>query len=599
MKHILSALAAGLIGVTSLSAAGGTSESGFKVKGMLPWHNFLCGPSAWNIEDYEKYLDRCQEEGINFIGFHNYTGGAERYATYVEPMIKIEYSNVLPDAFFDNSATARWGALPIEKSGFAYGSEKYIDFRKGRFGSDATTVPGSVSEHYEAAHSLMKQVMDMAHKRGIKMAMGFEFGIIPPEFFSLYSPEGRFFWLGEAGMIPNPCNPTSIGIHFAAVDDIIESYPGIDYIWLWLSEHSFMGVNLEQALQDPKFKEVYDSDSKYFSDGSDQVKFLGAWSLEYIRLTQRRLKEKGSDAKIIIGGWGGGNQLPAILKGLDKALPQDVVFSCLNPDLGKAAQPDFLTDIALHRDVWAIPWLEGDHQLWHWQPRVSLMKEHIGKAADQGLQGILSIHWRTWENKYNFEASSHYADSPHDGATTEDLYTEYFTEDFGKEAAEIIAPVFARIDESQIWKDVSSPEYFSYNPWWGRLDNRNKESREQLIDAISRASGVTEDERHAENLEKFKSVFEFELLLDECGRALEKGWELKKDYLRTGNFPDEATRKEALALMSSAPVEEMIGKYTSRVDNRGDMGILVSINQRFWQSWTEIKDFLENTDNNR
>ena len=59
--------------------------SNFEIRGVLPWHNFLCGPSAWNEQDYEMYLDNCQAQGINFIGFHNYTGGGERYITYVEP----------------------------------------------------------------------------------------------------------------------------------------------------------------------------------------------------------------------------------------------------------------------------------------------------------------------------------------------------------------------------------------------------------------------------------------------------------------------------------------------------------------------------------
>lgn len=567
------------------------TKSSFKIKGMLPWHNFLCGPSAWDTDDYEKYLDVCKEEGINFIGFHNYTGGAERYAGYVEPMIKISYDNIVPNAFFDNSTTARWGSLPIAKNDFAYGSESFIPFYNGKFGNKGSATSTTAEEHYRSGHKLMNEVLDMAHERGIKMAMGFEFGIIPPEYFSLYSPEGRFFWLGEAGMIPNPCNATSIGIHYAAVDDIIDSYPGIDYIWLWLSEHSFMGVNLEHALADPAFKVKYDEYGKYF-DGSDQAKFLGAWSMEYINLTERRLRERGSDAKIIIGGWGGGNQLPAILKGLDKALPTDIVFSCLNPDLGKAIQPDFLADIAKHRDTWAIPWLEGDHCLWHWQPRVSLMKDHIKKAADQGLQGVLSIHWRTWENLYNFKAFSDMSANPNDGRTTEQFYLDYMSEDFGKKAAELIAPMFSKIDDNQIWKDMSSPEYFSYNPWWGRLDKSNVSLRNELIETVEKAISVTKDKKHIENLKKFKSVFEFEILLDKTGRAMEKGWQLRKSYLKTGRHAERAEYKEALESLKSAPVKELIETYAVRATNKGDMGILVSINQRLWQNWISLEKFL-------
>ncbi|RME92933.1 MAG: hypothetical protein D6766_09155, partial [Verrucomicrobia bacterium] len=68
-----------------------TNASPFRIRGTLPWHNFLSGPTAWDAADYERYLDRLQELGLNYITFHCYTGGAERYATYVEPLIRIEY----------------------------------------------------------------------------------------------------------------------------------------------------------------------------------------------------------------------------------------------------------------------------------------------------------------------------------------------------------------------------------------------------------------------------------------------------------------------------------------------------------------------------
>ena len=90
--------------------------------------------------------------------------------------------------------------------------------------------------------------------------------------------------------------------------------------------------------------------------------------------------------KIAIGGWGGGVQLPAILQGLDKALPRDIVFTCLNPNQGWAPQPDFMARIAKNRPVWAIPWLEGDRQLWHLQPRVGLLRDHVKLAHDQNLE---------------------------------------------------------------------------------------------------------------------------------------------------------------------------------------------------------------------
>ena len=180
--------------------------SNFEIRGVLPWHNFLCGPSAWNEQDYEMYLDNCQAQGINFIGFHNYTGGGERYITYVEPMIKIAYSHITPQAYFDNSLTARWGSIPLSVQDFPYISANVLDIptRAKSFGSNSSVLSKTTEEHYRSAQKLMQKVLKMAHDRGIAMAMGFEFGVIPPEYYSLNISGDSFYWRGSANMIPNP-----------------------------------------------------------------------------------------------------------------------------------------------------------------------------------------------------------------------------------------------------------------------------------------------------------------------------------------------------------------------------------------------------------
>lgn len=381
------------------------AQDKFNIRGVLPWHNFLSGPTSWNLSDYRIYLDECRKNGINFIGFHNYTGGGERYATYVEPMIKIEYKNILPQACFDNSMTARWGYLPMAVKDFAFDTGKIFQLPVGAeaFGNNGSITSHSSREHYEKAQSLMRDVLKMAHERGIRMAMGFEFGVIPSEYFSLNVAGDCFYWAGESNMIPNPKSQIAAEIHYAAIDDILNTYPDIDYIWMWLNEHSFMGVDVQKALRDKPFARAYQENQALFKEAADSsARFVGVWALEYMKLTYKHLKSKGSRAKLILGGWGGGHQLPSLLKGLDRALPQDIIFSCLNPDLGKSPQPDFLEEIARNRSVWAVPWLEGDHQLWHFQPRVNMMREQVKLAAEQNLDGVIAIHWRTEEPRFNF-----------------------------------------------------------------------------------------------------------------------------------------------------------------------------------------------------
>ncbi|MFQ7503218.1 MAG: hypothetical protein ACLRMJ_09175 [Alistipes finegoldii] len=208
---------------------------------------------------------------------------------------------------------------------------------------------------------------------------------------------------------------------------------------------------------------------------------MGVWSLEYIRRTLDHLRQKGSRAKLIIGGWGGGGQLPGILRGLDRALPEEVVFSCLNPDLGRTRQPGFLADIARHRKVWAVPWLEGDNQMWHQQPRVGKMRDHVQLAREQGFRA-----WRPFIGARRRPAITS-ARSPATPArrttTVETLYKEYFEEDFGAQAAAALAPLMAAVDTANAWEGPQS-RVLRIPPRLGVLDEANAASRQGIIDAI-------------------------------------------------------------------------------------------------------------------
>lgn len=589
-KQILSLFAA-----LALCYGNAYSQNEFNIRGLLPWHNFLSGPTSWNLDDYEKYLDRCKEENINFIGFHNYTGGGERYATYVEPMIKIEYKHIIPQAYFDNSLTARWGYLPMHVKDYAYSTDTIFSLPNGAvaFGCDASITSNTTAEHYEKAQTLMQNVLKMAHRRGISMAMGFEFGVIPPEYFSLNTGGNCFYWPGESNMIPNPTKQYAKEIHYATLDNILKTYPGIDYIWMWLNEHSFMGVNMDKALQDSIFLQKFNENQYYFSEAVDpSAKFIGVWALEYMKMTYEYLKLKGVKAKIILGGWGGGHQLPLLLKGLDRALPKDIIFSCLNPDLGKTPQPAFLADIAKNRKVWAIPWLEGDHQLWHFQPRVKMMRDHVKLAAEQKLDGVVAIHWRTEEPRYNLKTFAYFASNKKDEISVEQLYKSYLTEEFGEKAAKAITPLLVRMDIEQIQWNVPSPEFYAFTPEWGRLDQANIKLRKDIVaeasSCLNAVNGV-----QCKNLKRFIAMFQFELLLDEVNKAMESAYIMKKQEYELNKTSTYQEYQKSYQQLMRAPIKNMFKTYVQRINSRGELGVLSSLNQRVWREFNDLKNYLE------
>jgi hypothetical protein len=574
-------------------------QDSFEIRGVLPWHNFLSGPSAWNEKDYIKYLDDCARNGINFVGFHNYTGGGERYAAYVEPMIRISYKNVVPAAAFDNSQTARWGYCPMNVKDFAFGTSKAFKLPPGAeaFGADCSILSKTTEEHYRSSQKLMQRVLQLAHERKMQVAMGFEFGVLPPEYFSLNNGAGAFYWTGDANMVPNPTHPISIQLMYSAIDDVLAKYPSIDWLWLWLNEHSFMGVDVNRALNDAPFKALYKKDTALFAEAAndEKAKFIGVWSLQYIRLAIEYLKIKAPKVKLIIGGWGGGNQLPLILKGLDRGLPKDVVFSCLNPALGQEAQPDFLADIARNRKVFAMPWLEGDHQLWHYQPRVQLMRDHVKLASKQKLHGVVAIHWRTKETAFNFNSFAHFARQPNDTMSVHTLYKNYLQKSCGVLAASKLADLFIEMDTAHYRRGIASPEYFGYSPQWGKMSDQAKSKAAQLVKQIDAVLPAVSNPHQKSSLTWFKQTFTFELLLDEVSRAIEPAFKLRNKYLQAGlQYRDAEALRTAQAAFKQAPVEQLFKTFAAKVSSRGELGELSSLNQKLWTEYLQLQSFLTN-----
>ena len=566
------------------------AESPFRIRGTLPWHNFLSGPSAWNEADYVRYLDKMKELGLNLISFHCYTGGSERYSTYVEPLIRIEYRNVVPECFFDTSLTARWGYRPLQVSKFAFGTDKLFPKvgETDAFGADCALLAKNKEERYTGAQALMRKVIALAHERGIQVGIGFEFGIHPPEFASVVPPSS---WI-RGVMLPDPTHPANIEILYKTIDNILENYPDVDWIWLWLHEFS---MDVTRPYASAEFRELYKRDWQFFQDAeSEEAMFTGVWSLAYIRLAHDYIAKKAPKVRIVISGWGNKNQLPAVLAGLDRALPLDIVFSCLNPNQGWEPQMPIMGDIAKRRLVWAIPWLEGDARLWHLQPRVSLMRDQVTLANKQKLDGVVAIHWRTEETKANLEAFAEYAKDPENAATVTDFYRKFCEREFGKESARTIADILSWYDTNQ-QPAAYSPEYYPYEVVWGLIKNDLRSRIQKDIEGLKALKSKATLKNHQENIDWLIANLEFTLLLDQTTRAIEPAWRLRDDWLRGRIDPERFKDRisEAKKSFESAPIEQLFKTFARRVRSRGELGELSSLNQKLWLQYLDIKNFLE------
>ena len=330
----------------------------FKVRGLVPWPDFLNCVTVYNREDWRAYLEAMVRMRFNTLGVHVYSGEAQ----WTESFLSFEYAGAGHLAFTDTSATNRWGYLPERTSRFGMGSADF--YADDVFGSEATTQARSCWEDEEFAQQLWAEAFRYARQLGIRTGVGFEPYQIPDEIFRATPPEAHY--VSPSSKIPGPrIDPESVAakdILEARLGRLLEAYPTVDYVWLWEDEQmNWASQKADVPLSVTPFKQAHDF-----------------------------LKRHAPDKRMVLSGWGGVVRHFAYFH---KALPEDVIFTSLNDNLGWDPVSEEYGKLE-SRERWPIPWLEDDPAMWLPQFHVNRFVRDMDLAEKYGCQGLLGIHWR-------------------------------------------------------------------------------------------------------------------------------------------------------------------------------------------------------------
>ncbi|MGO9272669.1 MAG: hypothetical protein ACLQOO_20945 [Terriglobia bacterium] len=330
----------------------------FGTRGLLPWPDFLNCVTVFNREEHRAYLEAMLRMRFNTLGIHVYSGAEQ----WTESFLSFEYAGAGHLAFTDTTATNRWGYLPERTSRYGMGAP---DFFAGEvFGSEATTKATSCWEDQELAQQLWAESFRYAQKLGIRTGVGFEPYQIPDEIFKACPPEAHY--VSPKPKLPGPrIDPESVAardILEARLAQLLETYPTIDYVWLWEDEQMNWASQKENVpLSVTPFQQAHD--------------FL-----------QKHAPEK----RLVISGWGGVVRHFAYFH---THLPEDIIFTSLNDNLGWDPVSEEYGKLG-GRERWPIPWLEDDPAMWLPQFHVHRGAEDVDRAEKFGCQGLLGIHWR-------------------------------------------------------------------------------------------------------------------------------------------------------------------------------------------------------------
>lgn len=407
----------------------------FSTRGLLPWYDFLSGPTAWNLNEYKLYFDRMVRMGLNFIGLHVYSTGSVNRSGGAEPFLSFSYRGINHDAYLDTTQTARWGYQPMRTSEFVYGTDQV--FAGETFGADVAVEATGPLDAADRGKALLREALAYAKERGFRICLGFEPAAVPEEILNALPPNAKRPLRGRDGATQHVLDLTTVvakDILRLRLDDLLETYPMVDAIWLWQNEDAAWTTQHSAA-------DILPFDSSY------------------LRVAHDYLNERAPEVNLVVSGWGA---VHTLFDQLNAELPKDVTFSALHHNLGTTPTDEVYGRLD-GRDRWPIPWLEDDATLWQPQYHVERFQNDIARAHEFGANGMIGIHWRTRTIDH---VASYFARALwQPGLDVTEFYRWYGERLVGTQRADAFAAQITHIDQSHAWPGYLDDDHVGSTAW--------------------------------------------------------------------------------------------------------------------------------------
>lgn len=538
----------------------------FKVRGLVPWPDFLNCLTVFNEEDYRAYLEAMLRMRCNMLGIHVYTTGEQ----WAEPFLSFEYGGTGHGVFADTTATRRWGYLPQKTSRFGMGGAQFFDDEV--FGSDAARLARNTWEAAELAQQLWRDAFRYAERLGIATGVGFEPYQIPDEIFRAVPPEVRVAKKNPSDHAPR-VDPESIAARDlleTRLAQLLEAYPSLNFVWLWEDEHmSWTSHHSDVPLSVTPFRQAHDF-----------------------------LRRHAPSKRLVLAGWGG---VARHFESFHKQLPGDVIFACLSDVVGWDPVNDAFGKLE-DRERWPILWLEDDQAMWLPQFHVHRFERDMNLAEQYGCQGLMGIHWRHrivdatagFQSRFSWE-----------GDLKPTAYYKCFSQSLVRaERATKLAKLLDDTDRerrilSSFTGEIKEGHHQTFNYagdygeafvfWEGHEPFRQvRESQQEVAVALSAIARSSSDPAERERIEYLSTHVEFLITYSEAwvlAAQLHKVIQQALDLRRTGNAAEARLKIESdgvpLWMVLAARTREAILGFQRIVSTRNDIGTLASLHNKF------------------
>jgi len=569
----------------------------FRIRGILPFHDFPEGPDWWDADDYKAYFSQMVKMRMNFFGLHTYpdhSNGPEP-TTWIglpEDVLsggkvkfghKAKYSNTTKDF--------SWGYYPKKTSNYYYGggnifehdnysTELMVPYMSSEINEDVFNgkeevdwpdySPEQWAELFNEAGYFFNDVFSFAKQHGIKTCIGTETPITIPDEVKVR--------LAELGMEPG--SPENIKKIYKGIFTRISRAYSLDYYWVWTPESWIWGNSGEQLEK----------------------------TREDMLLALEAIEELGNPFSLATCGWVLG---PAEDRSMfEDILPKNMPMSCINNYVGfYPVDPGFAK--IQGRDLWAIPWLEDDPGLIAPQFWAGRMRRDAADALAYGCTGLIGIHWRTrvlghnvsalaragwqqdWnkekEKRFGFEEALMNSQTPPRDAPVDDFYADWVETQFGYVRDDALAKIFTAIDGGEIynWRAISSNiprnSNWDHGPGGVIKDTLTWEQRKgsyEFIDHLEEYRPKIEGKGNIARFDYWLNTLKYHRAIGKFSCTLGKITHLEEEMDKTADKLALIEKKWIpLRVQLVNDFEEMNLYLLKTITTKGAMGTLANLNQ--------------------
>lgn len=567
-----------------------TKAPAFKIRGSLPWYNFLNSPTTWDLEDYQFFFDQMAKMKMNFVGFHSYDH--EPFCAYPE---KRQWRMGAPAA---TSMTYGWGAVRhLRTKDFGFGTGRYFPYEV--FGSRSVALArqphqpspeDALFPHRTVdddaiirAQCVLAQGLQYAKGRGLKVCLGFE-------------------------LVGDPTNPEQRRMQEARIRHMLATYPMLDYVWFWQSEGLGAGSDLPEPdspldLMAQRYRPVFE----YL--GSEKRIAEAARVTAWIQWAHGVVKRLRPEIGVCVSGWGGDRwmRFSDFYVGLDKLLPSDIVFAALD-NIDPSWEPNVSAaygKLSPAREKWPIPWWESDgggarRDQWGPQCNVKPFTNLVRDALAKGCQGILGIHWQTRGVEEVAAYVAEFAWNPN--LTYEEFYEEFARKCYGEKHGPEMARIHMRLEAlGPRWTGSLGQVECGHFSWFSSDDRPKPENLKALQEIDARLAAIEADcqsgqaRRHLERLRYLRATIRFLTKFDEAALKLTPGGSIEaliteaERAKREGNTVEaERLATQAIDELRATTLADAMQTYATRLTTQGDFGNLATINVKAYGAFLDL-----------